>query len=229
MKVIYEIGCNDGLHIKYPIISSYSACSFWAKIMVLVFILDDFEMIHMIGSCPLITTQWLVSMSGFYCPNYSTNLKNWENQLHRHQRDLCHPSKLVRWRELWASFGHSLANPCSGFLFNCRASQSKFIGIWGKHYFSPWPESYLGQGGATSTIIPMDEAEGAGGVEIGTTALMERQPGYFSSCVVVPTIFSHFSCSLLQLKPILLQIPHLQLTVFNLYPNICQKWNWNWG
>ena len=63
----------------------------------------------------------------------------------------------------------------------------------------------------------------AGGVEIGTTALMERQPGYFSSCVVVPTIFSHFSCSLLQLKPILLQIPHLQLTVFNLYPNIYQK------
>ena len=62
-----------------------------------------------------------------------------------------------------------LAYPCSGFLFNCRASQSKFIGIWGKHYFSPWPESYLGQGGATSTIIPMDEAEGAGGVEIGTT------------------------------------------------------------
>ena len=111
MKVIYEIGCNDGLHIKYPIISSYSACSFWAKIMVLVFILDDFEMIHMIGSCPLITTQWLVSMSGFYCPNYSTHLKNWENQLHRHQRDLCHPSKLVRWRELWASFGHSLAPP----------------------------------------------------------------------------------------------------------------------
>ena len=52
MKVIYEIGCNDGLHIKYPIISSYSACSFWAKIMVLVFILDDFEMIHMIGFCP---------------------------------------------------------------------------------------------------------------------------------------------------------------------------------
>ena len=109
--MIYEIGCNDGLHIKYPIISSYSACSFWAKIMVLVFILDDFEMIHMTGSCPLITTQWLVSMSGFYCPNYSTNLKNWENQLHRHQRDLCHPSKLVRWRELWASFGHSLAPP----------------------------------------------------------------------------------------------------------------------
>ena len=75
MKVIYEIGCNDGLHIKYPIISSYSACSFWAKIMVLVFILDDFEMLHMVGSCPLITTQWLVSMSGFYCPNYFKSQK----------------------------------------------------------------------------------------------------------------------------------------------------------
>ena len=29
--MIYEIGHNDGLHIKYPIISSHSARSVWAK------------------------------------------------------------------------------------------------------------------------------------------------------------------------------------------------------
>ena len=38
--------------------------------------------------------------------------------------------------------------------------------------------------------------------------------------------YSHLSCSLLQLQLILLQIPHLQLTAFNSYPNIYQKWNW---
>ena len=33
-------------------------------------------------------------------------------------------------------------------------------------------------------------------------------------------------CSLLQLQLILLEILHLQLTVFNSYPNIHRKWNW---
>ena len=41
-----------------------------------------------------------------------------------------------------------------------------------------------------------------------------------------PQFYSHLSCSLLRLKLILLQIIHLQLTIFNSYPNIYQKWNW---
>ena len=44
-----------------------------------------------------------------------------------------------------------------------------------------------------------------------------------------PQFYSHLSCSLLRLKLILLQILHLQLTVFNSYPNIYQKWNWAAG
>ena len=41
-----------------------------------------------------------------------------------------------------------------------------------------------------------------------------------------PQFHSHLSCCLLQLKLTQLQILHLQLTVFNSYPNIYQKWNW---
>ena len=47
-----------------------------------------------------------------------------------------------------------------------------------------------------------------------------------ASVQLVPRFYSHLSCSLLQLQLILLQIPNLQLTAFNSYPNIYQKWNW---
>ena len=47
-----------------------------------------------------------------------------------------------------------------------------------------------------------------------------------ASAQLVPRFYSHLSCSLLQLQLILLQIPNLQLTAFNSYPNIYQKWNW---
>ena len=43
---------------------------------------------------------------------------------------------------------------------------------------------------------------------------------------LVPKFNSHLSCSLLQLQLIPLDILHLQLTVFNSFPNIYKKWNW---
>ena len=37
--------------------------------------------------------------------------KNWLHTQRRRRRNSCHPSKLVRWGSLWATFGHSLAPP----------------------------------------------------------------------------------------------------------------------
>ena len=100
MKVIYEIGHNDGLHIKYPIISSHSARSVWAK-----------------------TTDKVFKVFGNQLSSANKNLrqaknllrfaqsKNWLHTQRRRRRNSCHPSKLVRWARLWATFGHSLAPP----------------------------------------------------------------------------------------------------------------------
>ena len=100
MKVIYEIGDNDGLHIKYPIISSHSARSVWAK-----------------------TTDKVFKVFGNQLSSANKNLrqaknllrfaqsKNWLHTQRRRRRNSCHPSKLVRWGSLWATFGHRLAPP----------------------------------------------------------------------------------------------------------------------
>ena len=37
--------------------------------------------------------------------------KNWLHTQRRRRRNSCHPSKLLRWASLWATFGHSLAPP----------------------------------------------------------------------------------------------------------------------
>ena len=47
-----------------------------------------------------------------------------------------------------------------------------------------------------------------------------------ASVQLVPKFYSHPSCSLLAFELILLSILLLQLAVFNLSPNIYQKWNW---
>ena len=49
---------------------------------------------------------------------------------------------------------------------------------------------------------------------------------FYASVQLVPEIYSHPSCSLLELKLILMWIILLQLAVFNWSPNIYQKWNW---